>query len=204
MNDSAPGCTTVTLDTNQLYYIRKIAEQAEGWDYGDYQWAYRQFPGNPELIADIRALCYIVALQYEWELEFCTSDASFTELDQSRGRRAGETKDAWVLFVEGLDGDAHLRHVPWLPNKPVSGRLNFDFIADKADRVILRHFVSEQADVLLTSDDDILQHKSKLVDMGISVVRPSEWLNNFLADVRGEEDAVDWLERILFSVGDNA
>ncbi len=59
----------IYLDTNQLYYIRKIAEEAEGYDYGDYSWAYNRFKDSPEMIQDIRALCYIIALQNEWDLE---------------------------------------------------------------------------------------------------------------------------------------
>jgi hypothetical protein len=67
--------TKIYFDTNQLYYIRRIAEEAEGWDYGDSEWAHRLFANNPQLVQDIRALCYIVALQYEWELDFYSSDA---------------------------------------------------------------------------------------------------------------------------------
>ena len=52
--------TKIYFDTNQLYYIRRIAEEADGWDYGDYEWAYRRFPNYRELVQDIRALCYIV------------------------------------------------------------------------------------------------------------------------------------------------
>ncbi len=55
----------IYFDTNQLYFIRRIADEAEGFEYGDYSWAYDIFPKNPEMIADIKALCYIVALQYQ-------------------------------------------------------------------------------------------------------------------------------------------
>ncbi len=76
-----------------------------------------------------------------------------------------------------------------------------DFIQDKDDRVILRDFMNVQADVLLTSDNDILRHKAELAEMGIKVMRPSEWINHFLQGVRGEEDGVQWVERILFMAG---
>jgi predicted nucleic acid-binding protein len=191
----------IYFDTNQLYYIRRIAEEAEGWDYGNYEWAYRKFPYAPELVADIRALCYIVALQDEWDLDFSASNASFAELSVSDSKRAEATRDAWRLFAHGLKGDQFLQKVPFLPDWPVSGRLSFDFVEDPDDRVILRNFASEGADVLLTSDNDILKHKSRLTEMGLAVMRPSEWLNSFLEHVRDGEDAVDWLERILFGIG---
>lgn len=191
----------IYFDTNQLYYIRRIAEEAEGWDYGNYEWAYRLFPSDSDLVADIRALCYIVALQYEWDLDFSASNASFTELSLSASKRAEATRDAWRLFVRGLKDDQFLRRVPFLPDWPVSGRLSLDFVEDPDDRVILRHFYSEEADVLLTSDNDILKHKSRLAEMGLTIMRPSEWLNAFLENVRDGEDAVDWLERILFGIG---
>jgi predicted nucleic acid-binding protein len=189
------------LDTNLLYYIRKIGEEAEGSDYGNYEWARRLSPNNPELVADIRALCYIVALQYEWDLHFLPSDAPFAELNLSSSKRAKATRDAWRVFVQGLSDDQGIREVPFLPGWPVSGRLSFEFVEDPDDRVILRHFASEEADVLLTSDNDILKHRKRLEEMGLTVMRPSEWLNAFLERVRDGEDAVTWLERILFGIG---
>lgn len=196
--------TKLYFDTNQLFYIRKIAEEAEGWDYGSYEWAYRKFPNSPELVQDIRALCYIVALQYEWDLEFSSSDASFTEVSRSakrpQAKRAQATRDAWTVFAEGLKEGQSLRRVPFFPDWPVSGPLSLDFIEDPDDRVIIRHFASEGADVLLTSDGGILKHRQRLAEMRIYVMRPSEWLNAFLADIKGNEDAVDWIERISFGV----
>ena len=32
--------TKIYFDTNQLYYIRRIAEESQGWEFGDYGWAY--------------------------------------------------------------------------------------------------------------------------------------------------------------------
>ncbi len=192
--------TKIYFDTNQLYYIRRIAEEAEGWEYGDYEWAYRAFPNNPQLAQDIRALCYIVALQYEWELDFYSSDASFTEVCRSASRRAQDTRDAWMLFAEGLEENRILHRVPFLPDWPVSGRLSLEFIDDPVDRVILRHFASEGDGVLLTSDDDILRHRERLAQLKLVVMRPSEWLDAFLAAIRGGEDAVGWIERTLFGI----
>jgi hypothetical protein len=187
--------TRIYFDTNQLYYIRRIAEESQGCEFGDYGWT-----NNPKLTQDIRALCYIVALQYEWDLDFCSSDASFAEVKLRADDKAQDTRDAWVLFAKGLKEDQSLRRVPFLPDWPVSGRFSLEFIDDPADRVILRHFASVGADVLLTSDDDILKHKEKLAELDLAVMRPYEWLNDFLKDLRGEEDAVDWLERILFGI----
>jgi hypothetical protein len=194
----------IYFDTNQLYYIRRIADEAGGWDYGDYEWAYRMFPKSPELIQDIRALCYIVALQYEWDLNFSSSNAAFSEICLGKSRRAQATQNAWKIFARGLSDDQDLKRLPFLPDLPVTGRLSFDFISDPDDRVILRHFAAEDADVLLTSDRDILKHKNKLGTMNLVVMRPSEWLNIFLQEARGNEDAVNWLERILFGTGSNA
>lgn len=191
----------IYFDTNQLYYIRRIWDEAGGWDYGDYEWAYRRFPKTPEIVQDIRALCYIVALQYEWDLDFSSSNASFSEICLAKSRRAQATRDAWEVFAEGLNDDQHLKQVPFLPDFPVNGRLSFDFISDPDDRVILRHFASEGADVLLTSDSHIMKHKNRLGKMNLVVMRPSEWLNIFLQGFRGNEDAVSWLERILFGIG---
>jgi hypothetical protein len=84
----------IYFDTNQMYYIRRIADEAEGSDYGSYEWAYRTFPKDPNLVQDIRALCYIVALQYEWDLDFLASDASFAELSLRNDERARATQDA--------------------------------------------------------------------------------------------------------------
>ncbi len=193
--------TKLYFDTNQLFYIRKIAEEAQGWDYGSYEWAHRKFPNSPELLQDIRALCYIVALQYEWELDLSSSDASFAEVCRMAGKRAQATQEAWMVFAEGLKEGQSLRRVPFLPHWPASGPLSFDFIEDRDDRVILRHFTSEGSDVLLTSDNGILKHKQRLAEMRILVMRPSEWLNAFLADIKGSEDVADWIERILFGVG---
>ena len=193
----------IYFDTNQLYYIRKIAEEAEGSDYGEYEWAYRVLPGSPELVRDIRALCYIVALQYEWDLDFSSSDASFTEICLSNSEKAQATRDAWILFAAGLKDDQSLQRVPFLPKWPVSGHLRLNFVEDPDDRVIIRHFASEGADVLLTSDDHILKQKEKLAQLNLTIMRPSEWLNTFLENVRGNEDAVDWLEKVLFGIRSN-
>lgn len=190
----------IYFDTNQLYYIRRIAEEADGWEYGDYKWAYEIFPDNPRLVQDIRALCYIVALQYEWGLAFYSSEASFTEVCRSASKRAQATQDAWVLFVEGLDENQTLHRVPFWPDKPVSGRLSLDFIDDPDDRVILRHFASIGDGVFLTSDGDILRNRKQLAAMSLVVMRPSEWLDAFLADILGGEDAVEWIERALFGI----
>jgi predicted nucleic acid-binding protein len=191
----------IYFDTNQLFYIRRIADEAEGWDYGDYAWAHRMFHNNAELVQDIRALCYIVALQYEWELDFSASNASFSELCLRTDDRARATQEAWKLFAERLNEGKFLKRLPFSPNFPVGGCLSLDFIDAPPDRVILRHFASEGADVLLTCDSDILDHRDKLAKLNLVVMRPSEWVNTFLQDMRGKEDAVDWLERILFSIG---
>jgi hypothetical protein len=191
----------IYFDTNQLYYFRRIAVEADGWDYGSYEWACRMFPNKPELVSDIRALCYIFALQYEWDLEISPSDASYAEASIGTSKRAQDTQKAWLLFAEGLTDEQSPHHVPFLPDWPVSGRLSLDFIEDPADRVIIRHFASEGADVLLTSDHHLLEHSMKLSELGLVVMRPSEWLDAFLGTVKGSEDAVDWLERILFGIG---
>ena len=191
----------IYFDTNQMYYIRRIADEAEGWDYGSYEWAYRAFPNDPNLVQDIRALCYIVALQYEWDLDFLPSDASFAELSLRNDERARATQDAWRLFAEGLKDGHVLRKAAFLRESPICDRLSLDFIDDPDDRVILREFARKGADVLLTSDNDILVHKEQLAELGVTVMRPSEWLNAFLDSVRDDEDAVDWLERVLFGIG---
>ena len=197
----------IYFDTNQIYYIRRIADEAEGYEYGDYSWAYELFPNNPEMIADIRALCYIVALQYQWDLEFCSSDASYTELCLSASTRAVRTREAWEIAAEN-NTDKKVRQLPWTQESGIQERLTLnsvddklEFISDRADREIVRDFVSQGADVLLTSDDDILRRKAGLAALGIIVMRPAEWLNNFLEDMRGDEDGVDWVERILFTIG---
>ncbi|HEU4387072.1 MAG TPA: hypothetical protein VFV34_04705 [Blastocatellia bacterium] len=191
----------IYFDTNQLFYIRRIADEAEGWDYGDYTWARRMFPNNAELVQDIRALCYIVALQYEWELDFLASNASFSELCLRKDDRARTTQEAWRLFAKGLNEGQFLERVPFSPNAPVGRGPRLDFIDDLADREILRHFASKGAEVLLTTDRDILDHRDKPARLNLVVMRPNEWLNVFLQDIRGKENAVDWLERILFSIG---
>jgi predicted nucleic acid-binding protein len=194
----------IYFDTNQMYYIRRIAEEAEESDYGNYDWAYHAFPNDPDLVQDIRALCYIVALQYEWDLDFFPSDASFAELSLRNDEKARATQEAWRLFAEGLK-DSHVLHedasFASLRKCPISGRLSLDFIDDPDDRVIVREFAREGADVLLTSDNDILEHKEQLAELGVHVMRPSEWLTAFLDIVRHDEDAVDFLERILFGIG---
>ncbi len=191
----------IYFDTNQIYYIRRIADEAQGWDYGNYEWAYLEFASNPDLVNDIRALCYIVALQWEWELDFSPSSAAFREVSQSANRRALASRDAWAIFVEGLSKDQHLRRGMSLADKPRGERLGLESIADPDDRAILRDFAREGSDVLLTLDRDILDHKSKLAELGLTVMRPSEWLNTFLADFRDGHEAVDWPERVLFGMG---
>ena len=75
------------------------------------------------------------------------------------------------------------------------------FITDTSDREIIRDFMKQNAGTLLTSDDDILRHKAELSRLGIRVMRPHEWINEFLKDIRGNEDGVVWVERILFTIG---
>jgi hypothetical protein len=192
----------IYFDTNQMYYIRKIADEAEGWDYESYEWAYRNFPNDPKnLVQDIRALCYIVALQYDWDLDFFPSDSSFAELSLRNDERARATQEAWRCFAKGLKDGRFLHEAAFLPKLPICVGFGLDFIDDPDDRVILREFACEDADVLLTSDNDILEHKKQLAELDITVMRPSEWLNAFLDNVRDNEDAVDWLERVLFGIG---
>lgn len=191
----------IYFDTNQMYYIRRIADEAEGSDYGSYEWAYRTFPKDPNLVQDIRALCYIVALQYEWDLDFLASDASFAELSLRNDERARATQDAWRLFAEGFKDGQVLHEDAFLRESPICDYLSLDFIDDPDDRVIIRDVTRKGADVLFTSDKDILVHKERLAELGVTVMRPSEWLNSFLGSVRDNEDAVDWLERVLFGIG---
>ena len=192
----------IYFDTNQMYYIRRIADEAEGWEYGSYQWAYRAFPNNPELVRDIRALCYIVALQDQWELRFSASEASFAELCLGLGERAKATREAWKLAAEGIDEERLLREVA-LPRGRADEHPVFSFIDDRDDRAVLYHSAAEGADVLLTSDEHILAHEARLAKMGLCVMRPSQWVDTFLEGLRGSEDAVDWLERIVFRIGDS-
>ncbi len=193
----------IYFDTNQIYYIRRISEEAEGFDYGDYSWAYEVFKSNPVMVADIKALCYIISLQDQWDLVFCSSDAAYTELIITTGKRAQETRKAWEAI-----GEYNLVEKP--RNLRINGQMLFDlklgkdqldFNTDKADRVIIKDFVRQKADVLLTSDEHILRYKIRLAEMGIDVVRPNDWINKFLEAVRGEEDGVQWVERILFTIG---
>jgi len=190
----------IYFDTNQMYFIRRIADEAEGCDYGNYEWSYRTFKKRPDHVQDIRALCYIVALQYEWDLDFLPSDASFAELNLRNDKKARATQDAWRLFAEGLKDGQVLHEGAFLRESPICDRLSLDFIDDPDDRVIVREFARQGADVLLTSDNDILVHKKQLAELGVTVMRPSEWLNAFLNSVRDDEDAVDWLERVLFGI----
>jgi len=190
----------IYFDTNQMYYIRRIADEAEGWDYGSYEWAYRAFPNSPNLVQDIRALCYIVALQYEWDLDFLPSDASFAELCLRNDEQARATQYVWRLFVEGFKDGQILHEGSFLRQSTLCDPPGLSFIDDPDDREIIRDVTRKGADVLFTSDNDILVHKERLAVLGVTVMRPSEWLNTFL-DIRGDEDAVDWLERVLFGVG---
>lgn len=191
----------IYFDTNQMYFIRRIADEAEGWDYGSYEWAYHAFPKDPNLVQDIRALCYIVALQYEWDLDFLPSDSSYAELRLRNDDKARATQAAWRLFAKGLKNGRILHEPVFSRELLLFDPLSFDFIDDPDDRVIVREFAREDADVLLTSDNDILVHKKQLAELGINVMRPSEWLNVFLDSLRDKEDAVDWLERVLFRIG---
>ena len=190
----------IYFDANQMYYIRRIADEADGSDYGSYAWAYRAFPNSPNLVQDIRALCYIVALRYEWDMDFLPSDASFAEISLRNDERARATQNVWRLFVEWLEDGQVLHEGAFLRESLICDRLSLDFIDDPDDRVIVRDVTRRGADVLLTSDNDILVHKKQLAELGVTVMRPSEWLNAFL-DVRDDEDAVDWLERVLFGIG---
>ncbi len=193
----------IYFDTNQIYYIRRIGDEAEGWDYGSYKWAYRVFPNDPKnLVQDIRALCFIVALQYEWDLDFLPSAASFAELSLKNDERAQATQAAWRLFAKGLKKGRVLHKTSFLREPLLFDPFSFDFIDDPDDIVIVRDCARERADVLLTTDHKhILKHKEQLAELGLTVMRPSEWLNVFLDSLRDDEDAVDWLERVLFGIG---
>lgn len=190
----------IYLDTNQIYYLRRIADEAAGSDFGDYEWAYRAFPNGPDMVRDIRALCYIAALADEWEVRISPSEASFAELCLSAGTRGRETREAWQTVMEGIDGE-RLEREARLPRARSCEIPSLAFVEDPDDRLILSHFAASEADVLLTSDHHILQHEAELAQLGLRVMRPSEWLDEFLAPARGSEDAVSWLERILFGVG---
>ena len=115
LNFAVTSVKKIYFDTNQLYYIRRIAEEGGGSDYGDYEWAYRLFPKNPQLVEDIRGLCYIVAFQYEWDLDFSSSNASFSEIALGKGARARATRHAWKVFAEGLNENQPLKQLPFLP-----------------------------------------------------------------------------------------
>jgi predicted nucleic acid-binding protein len=196
----------IYFDTNQIYFFRRIADEAEGYEFGDYSWAYDVFSQSPEMVADIKALCYIVALQYQWDLEFCSSDASYTELFLTIANRAVKTREAWEAAEPNLN--KKLCKLPMtqgvdpqnLPDlESIQDKLGF--IPDKSDRVIIRDFINQKADILLTSDNHILKHKVELEQLGVKAMRPSEWINEFLRYVRGDEDGVEWTERILFTIG---
>jgi len=196
----------IYFDTNQLYYIRRIAEEGAGYDFGDYSWAYDVFRGQPDMIADIRSLCYIVALQYQWDLEFNPSDAAYSELFLSLSKRAASTREAWEIAGEG-NLSRRPRRLPAVGSRDVPRlgarlqREELGFITDGADRSIVRDCLVHGADVLLTCDAHILLNKDRLATLGISAMKPHEWVNVFLQTTRGDEDALDFLDRILFTVG---
>jgi predicted nucleic acid-binding protein len=155
------------------------------------------------MVADIKALCYIIALQYQWDLEFCSCDASYTELIYNTSKRAKKTREAWEIAGEG-NLIRKPRGLPLNEQKPfdVPELDELSFIRDADDKFIIRDSVNQQADVLLTTDKHILIHKNQLAQMGVRVRRPSEWINEFLPkELRGEEDGVQWVERILFTIG---
>jgi predicted nucleic acid-binding protein len=198
----------IYFDTNQIYYIRRIAEEAKGYDFGDYSWAYKQFKDDSRMINDIKALCYIVSLQYQWDLEFSPSNEAYYELSKSLGKLAERTREVWEVFVENQTEEG-MKHTTPIDGNTKKEKLinldgscnNFRFIDDIEDREIICGFINSSADVMLTSDDDILRHRNKLDKLGIKVKRPYEWISDFLKDARGNEDAIDFIERILFMVG---
>jgi len=143
----------------------------------------------------IRTLCRT------FDLDFLPSDASYAELRLRNDDKARATQAAWRLFAKGLKNGRVLHEPVYLRELLLFDPLSFDFIDDPDDRVIVREFARGDADVLLTSDNDILVHKKQLAGFGINVMRPSEWLNVFLDNLRDDEDAVDWLERVLLGIG---
>ncbi len=197
----------IYVDTTIVRHIARIGDEAEGWDYGDYEWVYRHYGDKPELVSDIKALCYIIALVHEWNLEFCPSNASYYELCKSIGNRARKARETWELFVETQTNERLSKNIEKTPQGQLLDfgkiRDRLEIISDPKDREILRDFLKSGADVLLTTDYKHLANKQKrhaLASIGINVMRPAEWLDLFLKELRGDEDAVDCLERILFSV----
>ena len=198
----------IYFDTNQIYYIRRIVEEAEGYDFGDYSWAYKQFKDDSRIINDIKALCYIISLQYQWDLEFSPSNEAYYELRKSLGKVAQSTRETWEVFVEN-ETEEGMKHTARTDGNTKKGKLidldgsynNFRFIDDIDDREIICGFINSGANVMLTSDDDILRHGKRLDELGIKVKRPYKWISDFLKDVRGNEDAIDFIERILFTIG---
>jgi predicted nucleic acid-binding protein len=162
------------------------------------------------MVDDIKALCYIIALKDEWNLEIDNSETSYLELCKSYSERAIRAQTTWKLFVETQD----MKKLPKITETncfsqrtlldlhSVSDKLRF--INDMKDREIIRSFLGSGAEVLLTTDYKHLANKKVkygLARIGINVMRPAEWLDLFLEDLRGDEDAIGYLERILFSVG---
>jgi len=145
----------IYLDTSILRHIGRIANEATGWDYGDYEWVYRYYGNKLELVCDVKALCYIIALLNEWDLDFCASDASYAELCKSVGERASQAREAWELFVETQTNEK-LKRFPIDEDKSLQGQLfNLGAIQDRLrgiddleDREILRDFLKSGADVL--------------------------------------------------------
>jgi predicted nucleic acid-binding protein len=131
----------------------------------------------------------MIEVSDQWELRISSSDASFAELCRSASERARATREAWKLFAEGID-EGQLKREARLPRGPADEHPRFSFVEDRDDRAILWHVVQEGADVLLTSDEDILRHRERLLAMGVRVMRPSEWLDVFLSLARGSEDAL--------------
>ncbi len=195
----------IYFDTNQIFFLRKIVDEAQGYEFGDYSWANKYFRNNPDMINDIKALCYIIALQYQWDLEFSHSDAAFLELSSPKGRRESETKNAFDILRKYHVTEPSVKKGEYVHFHTIIDSEEFKkcltYINDEDDRKIVLDFTQSNADVLLTSDKHILIHKDKLFELGIIVMRPYEWISAFTKNMRNEEEPIEFLERILFTIG---
>jgi len=41
----------IYADTSIMRHIGRIGDEANGWNYGDYEWAYRHYGNKPELVS---------------------------------------------------------------------------------------------------------------------------------------------------------
>ncbi len=182
----------VFLDTNIVCNLRWILSDATFEDGFYDHYSQKFITANRELRRDCMALRYLVEKDDQFALQFVVSNTVVAELQKTQ---PAEKRDELLSIAKELaiHFEDHQKEYlsesdlpPLSPSKQVYWvtlyeRGGLDFLPHEADRRLILDSVLQRCHLFLTVDrKTIWNFRSQLIQLGVEVKRPLEYLRSFM------------------------